>query len=241
MSARNAWFIHVQRMAPLASPTTAWKILKPRRRVIASVRALDLAEHRRLRARPQRGDRLHAAAVLVAERQPVEQIFDGDEAGALEIRGLARTDAFQELERSVERIGHDGSGDVAASTDAPGWPATERRPPAPGRLRSAGCSPAASNASSRRTPFGLIRRARVVATRAPAAASSAPARRRPPPSAARTAPRPSRVCRMPVTRHRHPAAEQAPGIEAPPLARRLPTASRSTVACAATRARRRRS
>ena len=31
----TAWFIHVQRMAPLASPTTALKILKPRRRVIA--------------------------------------------------------------------------------------------------------------------------------------------------------------------------------------------------------------
>ena len=53
---------------------------------------------------PQRGDRLHAAAVLVAERQPVEQVFDGDEAGALEVRRLARTDAFQELERGVEEI-----------------------------------------------------------------------------------------------------------------------------------------
>ncbi len=99
MSARNAWFIQVQRMAPLASPTTAWKIRKPRRRVSGDVGALDLAEDGRLRARAQRGDRLHAAAVLVAERQPVEQIFDGDEAGALEIRRLARADALQELQR----------------------------------------------------------------------------------------------------------------------------------------------
>ena len=103
MSARNAWFIHVQRMAPLASPTTAWKILKPRRRVTARLRALDLAEHRRLVARTQRGDRLHPAAVLVAERQPIQQVFDGDEAGAFEVRGLARTDALQELERRRER------------------------------------------------------------------------------------------------------------------------------------------
>ncbi len=33
MSEKNAWFIQVQRIAPLASPTTALKILKPRRRV----------------------------------------------------------------------------------------------------------------------------------------------------------------------------------------------------------------
>jgi len=39
------------------------------------------------------------AAVLVTEWQPVQEIFDGDEPGALEIRGLARADAFQELER----------------------------------------------------------------------------------------------------------------------------------------------
>ena len=35
MSVRNAWFIQVQRIAPLVSPTTAWKILKPRRLVTA--------------------------------------------------------------------------------------------------------------------------------------------------------------------------------------------------------------
>ncbi len=65
---------------------------------------LDLAEHRRLGAGPQRGNRLHAAAVLVAERQSVQQIFDDDEAGAFEVRGLPRTHAFQKLERCREKI-----------------------------------------------------------------------------------------------------------------------------------------
>ena len=100
MSARNAWFIHVQRIAPLASPTTAWKILKPRRRVTARLALLISPSTAALLPGPQRGDRLHAAAVLVAERKPVEQIFDRDEAGALEVGGLARADALQELERA---------------------------------------------------------------------------------------------------------------------------------------------
>jgi hypothetical protein len=39
------------------------------------------------------------AAVLVAERKPVEQIFDGDEAGAFEVRGFPRTHTFEELKR----------------------------------------------------------------------------------------------------------------------------------------------
>ena len=36
MSARYGWFIHEQRMPPLASPSTAWKMRKPRRRVVAT-------------------------------------------------------------------------------------------------------------------------------------------------------------------------------------------------------------
>jgi hypothetical protein len=40
------------------------------------------------------------AAIFVAERKPVEKIFDGDEAGPFEVRGLPRTDALEELERS---------------------------------------------------------------------------------------------------------------------------------------------
>jgi hypothetical protein len=46
---------------------------------------------------------LKAAAVLVAKRKAVEQVFDREEAGVLEIRGAARADAFQELERRRQK------------------------------------------------------------------------------------------------------------------------------------------
>ncbi len=104
MSARKAWFIQVQRIDPLASAITAWKIRNPRRLVIARFADLDLAQHRRLGSRPERGDRLHAAAVFVAKRQAVQQVLDGDEARAFEVGRLARTDTLQELKRSGERI-----------------------------------------------------------------------------------------------------------------------------------------
>ena len=102
MSARNGWFIHVQRIAPLASPTTALKILKPRRRVTARRALLISPSTAAFAPGSQRRDRLHPAAIFVAEWQAVEQVFDGDEAGTLEVRGFPRTDAFQELERSRE-------------------------------------------------------------------------------------------------------------------------------------------
>src|SRR5258707_2348695 len=44
-------------------------------------------------------------SVLVADREPVQQILDGEEAGAREISGAARPDAFQELQRRRERVG----------------------------------------------------------------------------------------------------------------------------------------
>ena len=86
-------------MAPLGVAEDGVEDLEAAAARDGQVGALDLAEHRRPCARAQRGDRLHPAAVFVAERQPIEEIFDGDEAGALEVRGLARADAFQELER----------------------------------------------------------------------------------------------------------------------------------------------
>ena len=58
------------------------------------------AGDRRRHARPQRDDLLHAAAILVAARKAKQQIFDGVEAGLLEIRGLARTDALQDTARA---------------------------------------------------------------------------------------------------------------------------------------------
>ena len=66
--------------------------------------ALDFSQDRGLLAGAQRGNRLHPAAILVAERQPVQEVFDGDEAGALEVRRLPRTDAFQELKRSDQDV-----------------------------------------------------------------------------------------------------------------------------------------
>ena len=72
---------------------------------------------------------------------------------------------------------------------------------------------AASNGVVEADALRMLGRARVVARRAPAAASSAPARRTPRPPAARSGPARPCVCRTPVTRHRHAAAEQAPRIE----------------------------
>jgi hypothetical protein len=45
------------------------------------------------------------AAVFVAERKPVEEVLDGDETGAFEVRRFPGTYAFQKLEWGVEEIG----------------------------------------------------------------------------------------------------------------------------------------
>ena len=58
-------------------------------------------------ARTQRRDRLEAAAILVAARKTDQQVFDRTQPGLLEIRGLARTDPFQELQLDLQGIvGH---------------------------------------------------------------------------------------------------------------------------------------
>ena len=47
------------------------------------------------------------AAILVAAGKTKQQVFDSIEAGLLEIRGLARTDALQELQGHLQHIlGH---------------------------------------------------------------------------------------------------------------------------------------
>jgi hypothetical protein len=43
-------------------------------------------------------------AVLIADREPVQQIFDGLEADATEIGRAARTDAFEILKRPLQRV-----------------------------------------------------------------------------------------------------------------------------------------
>jgi hypothetical protein len=42
--------------------------------------------------------------VFVTNRKPVQQVLDGDESGALEVGGTARTDAFEVLKGGREQI-----------------------------------------------------------------------------------------------------------------------------------------
>ena len=90
---------------------------------------------------------------------------------------------------------------------------TDRRPAPVPDVDLVGCSAGSANGSSRRTPFGWSRRARVVSRRAPAGAPSAPARRQTSPPAARTARVPSLRVQDAGDRHRHAPAEQAPEVE----------------------------
>jgi len=73
----------------------------PRR---AKAAALDASGDRRGLAWLERGDRLEAAAVFVADRESIQEIFDREQADALEIRRAARADPLQELERRREQI-----------------------------------------------------------------------------------------------------------------------------------------
>ena len=94
-------------------------------------------------ARPQRDDRLQAAAVLVAARKTEQEIFDGVEAGLLQVGGLARTDPLEKLQGQLEEVlGHRrycttvkrpvvtsmrrmsaGSSNVSSMDEPPGLPA----------------------------------------------------------------------------------------------------------------------
>src|SRR5688572_21304693 len=92
---RQEWLVHpgtADGAAGVAEDGVKDPETSPARR--GDVRAPDRAEHRRLLPRAQRGDRLHPAAVFVAEGEPVKEIFDREETGALEVRGFARTDAL---------------------------------------------------------------------------------------------------------------------------------------------------
>src|SRR5690348_6760802 len=100
------------------------------------IRALDLAEHRGLLPGPQRRDRLHPAAVFVSERQAVKKVFDGDETGAFQVRGLARPHALQELKGRAQLDAH-------CTTTASPWATSISR-------MFAG----SGNGASRRTPSG---------------------------------------------------------------------------------------
>ena len=97
-SRRNGWFSHAARSDAAAVVDQRFEDLEPGPPRRAQAAAEHAAGDRRGLARLQRRDRLKAAAIFVAERKAVEEIFDGDEAGVLEIGGAAGTDAFQELQ-----------------------------------------------------------------------------------------------------------------------------------------------
>jgi hypothetical protein len=62
-------------------------------------------------SRPERPNRPEPAAVLVAQRESVQEIFDGRQARASEICGAAGTDAFEVLQRRRKKeIGLKGRG-----------------------------------------------------------------------------------------------------------------------------------
>jgi hypothetical protein len=52
--------------------------------------------------RLEAGNRLQPAAILVANRKPIEEILEAEEPGARQVGCPARTDAFQILERRGE-------------------------------------------------------------------------------------------------------------------------------------------
>ncbi len=64
----------------------------------------DLAGHGRHLSRPQSDDRLHPAAILVPHRKAEQEIVNRREARLLQIGGLARTYALQELQWRLQDV-----------------------------------------------------------------------------------------------------------------------------------------
>ena len=54
-------------------------------------------------SRPERGDGLKGAAILVADRKAIEQVLDRGQSDALEIRRTSGAHALQVLKRRIER------------------------------------------------------------------------------------------------------------------------------------------
>ena len=70
----------------------------------ANAAAHDFSEDRGRDAWPQFGDGCEGAAVFVADRKSVEQVFDRVQAHPLEVRRPPRPDPFEELQRRLQRI-----------------------------------------------------------------------------------------------------------------------------------------
>ncbi len=64
----------------------------------------DVADDRGGDTRAQRRDRLECAAIFVADRKAVEQVFDRVQAHAFEIGGAPRTDPLEVLQRRLQGI-----------------------------------------------------------------------------------------------------------------------------------------
>ena len=96
----------------------------------AQAAAENPAGDRRRASGPERCDGLEAAAVLVPDGKPIQQIFDGAQSGVLEVRRPPGSDALEELQRRREQFvcGHD---------------LTARRSPDRVRPGFRGCAPAA--------------------------------------------------------------------------------------------------
>src|SRR5262249_872819 len=104
--------------------------------------ASDPSGDRRCLTRLERRDRLKTAAIFVAKGKAIQQIFDGDQAGALEIRSTPRTDALEELKRRRQK----GVRPLFAHCTIMAWP----RSTWISRMRAG-----SANGSSRPMPDGL--------------------------------------------------------------------------------------
>ena len=100
----------------------------------------DLGEHRRHHARTQRGDGPERAAVLVADGESVQQVFDGGEPDALQIGGTPWSNTFQVLKRRRERVHRSGR---AHDRRAPEARLIARLSRSPCRREFPGCAPEA--------------------------------------------------------------------------------------------------
>ena len=64
----------------------------------------DAAGHRGILPGFQRGNRLQTTAILIPEREPIQEVFDSGQSGPGEIGSTAGPDALQKLQRRRQHI-----------------------------------------------------------------------------------------------------------------------------------------
>ena len=104
MSLRNGWLNQTARSEPVPSRSEHLEDLEARAPRRTDAAADDFASDGGGVARPQRRDRLETAAIFVADRKAIEEVFDRGEADALQIGGAPRSDSLQVLQRRLKRI-----------------------------------------------------------------------------------------------------------------------------------------